>query len=213
MPSMGSAVPSVIESPREQIEPLLRTARIAGLLQGLSDSDFETVMSFCRFHTVEVGTRVIHEGADANCLMLVVDGRLDVRRGDGRGGELKIGTVGITSVLGEAAITAETPRFASVDAATRAVLGFLYHADFERMISTHPTTALQLILVLFNQVSARMRNVALQLVEASKVRDVAKLSMEMLSEVLLNRPSVPLSAPQHPPLQSADQSRLFQPRP
>ena len=207
MPSIQSPGPNDIDFPREQIEPLLRTTRMAGLLQELSDADFEIIIGFCRFRSVQPGTRVIQEGTDADCLLLVVDGRLDVRRSDGRGGELNIGTVGIGSVLGEAAITTHTARFASVDAATRAVLGSLYHADFQRMTSIHPATALRLILVLFNQVSARMRNVAEQLVAASKVRTAAQLSMEMLSNVLLDRPNQILSAPRHSALQSADHAR------
>ena len=95
MPSVQSPDPNDIDSPRQQIEPQLRTARLAGLLQDLSDADFEIVVGFCRFRSVQAGTRVIQEGTDADCLLLVVDGRLDVRRSDGRGGEINIGTVGI----------------------------------------------------------------------------------------------------------------------
>jgi CRP-like cAMP-binding protein len=167
--------------------PLLQAARGNGLFSSLGDADAQILFSFCHFSFVEKDVKLIAEGDRADYLLFIADGRVDVVCDGADGQVLRVGTASVGAMLGETAITAVGQRSASVATASRCALGFLYHEDFKRLCAAHPDCALRFLIMMFNQMSGRMRAVAKQLTEANQVRSAAQTSLDLLSKVLLDR--------------------------
>ena len=173
----------------DDFAPMAQGARSNGLFRGLTDADAETVLSYCRYCVVNSGVTIIEEGTQADFMMFVAEGQLNVTRTDPVGQKVSLGTVSIGAILGESAITDRAVRFASVQTATRCAVGVLYRDAFRRMSIAHPETALALVTSLFNQTNQRLRNVAEQLVKSVAVRSAAEQTVELLSKVLFDRRS------------------------
>lgn len=135
---------------QDTFAPLLRAARSNGLFSSLSDSDAETVFSFCLFSFVEQDVQLIAEGDHADYLLFIADGRVNVTCNSSDNQVLRVGTASIGAMLGESAISAIGPRSASVATASRCALGYLYHMDFKRLCVAHPETALRFVIMVLS---------------------------------------------------------------
>ena len=166
---------------------LLRTARNNGMFGTLNESDAEIIFSYCHFGFVEHGVQLFSVGDLAEYMLFIVDGRVNVLCSGSDDQVLRVGTVGMGAIIGESAITAISQRNASVVTASRCALGYLAHEDFHRICVAHPETALRFLIMMFNQMSGRMRAMVNKLTEANEVRLAAEMSLELLSKVLFDR--------------------------
>lgn len=107
------------------------------ILSGLSRQDLEALRRSGREVEVAAGTVVLREGAPAEALYLVLDGRLEVRKG-GADGESVVGAIGPGEVFGEMALLAGRPRFASVRAMTRCRLLEVEAEALEQLLARPP---------------------------------------------------------------------------
>ena len=89
------------------------------------------------------GQRLFKEGDEADCLYLVVSGRLRayVSRD---GGEAPVGEAGRGEVVGEIALLTHTPRSATVRAIRDTELLRLSRAGFDALVEKHPRTMMPL---------------------------------------------------------------------
>jgi CRP-like cAMP-binding protein len=163
---------------------LLRAARNNGMFSTLSESDAELVFSLCHFGFVDHDVRLFNLGDQAEYLLFIAEGRVNVLCPASGGKMQLIGTAGIGAILGESAITTISQRTAAVVTATRCALGYLYYDDFNRLCSAHPEVALRFMIMMFNQTSGRMRSMINQLIQVSQVRAAAETSLELLSKAL-----------------------------
>jgi CRP-like cAMP-binding protein len=168
---------------------LLRAARNNGMFSTLSESDAEIVFSFCHFGFVDHDVQLFSVGDQAEYLLFIAEGRVNVLCNSSGSQMLRIGTAGIGAILGESAITSISQRTASVVTASRCAFGYLYYDDFNRLCIAHPEIALRFLIMMFNQMSGRMRAMINQLSEASQVRVAAEGSLELLSKALIGRPT------------------------
>lgn len=167
--------------------PLLQAARSNGMFSSLSESDVEIVFSICRYSFVEKDVQLFGVGDQADYLLFIADGRVNVWCKSSDNQVLHVGMASIGAILGESAITSISQRSASVTTASRCALGYLYYEDFDRLCITHPEIALRFLIMMFNQTTERMRAMVNQLTEASQVRAAAQTSLELLSKVLFDR--------------------------
>jgi CRP-like cAMP-binding protein len=91
-------------------------------------------------HDVEPGTEIIRHGEPGQGLFVVLSGRLDVLRADGRGTSVVFGQLGPGDMCGEMSLVSPTPTptSATVRAVTPATVLFLARADFEESVSSVP---------------------------------------------------------------------------
>jgi len=157
------------------------------MFASLSDADVDIVLSVCHFVFVEKDVQLFSVGDQADHLLFIVDGRVNVWCNSTDKQVMNVGMAGIGAILGESAITSISQRSASVTTASRCVLGYLFYDDFKRLCITHSEIALRFLVMMFNQVSERMRSMVRQLTEGSQVRAAAQTSLELLSKVLFDR--------------------------
>jgi len=167
--------------------PLLRTAHSNGMFSRLSESDAKIVFSFCHFGFVDHDVCLFKAGDQAEYMLFVVDGRVNVSCNRSDNQVMQVGTAGIGAILGESAVTSISQRTASAITASRCALGYLYYEDFHRLCLAHPKIALDFLIMMFDQMSGRMRAMVKQLTEASEVRLAAETSLGLLSKVLFDR--------------------------
>lgn len=167
--------------------PLLQAARSNGMFSLLSESDAEIVFSICHFSFVEKDVQLFGVGDQADYLLFIADGRVNVWCNSTDNQVLHVGMASIGAILGESAITSISQRSASVTTASRCALGYLFYEDFNRLCITNPESALRFLIMMFNQVTERMRAMVNQLTEANQVRAAAQTSLELLSKVLFDR--------------------------
>ncbi len=172
--------------PQSTFAPLLRAARSNGMFSTLSESDAEIVFSLCHFGFVDHDVQLFNLGDQAEYLLFIAEGRVNVLCNASGGKMQLIGTAGIGAILGESAITSISQRTAAIVTASRCALGYLYYDDFNHLCSAHPEVALRFMIMMFNQTSGRMRSMINQLTQVSQVRAAAEASLELLSKALLD---------------------------
>jgi MFS family permease len=93
-----------------------------------------------RMHSVPVaaGESVIRQGDAPDRFYVVVDGRFDVSIADERGLPRHVRTLGADAVFGEIGLLADSPRTATVTAATAGRLLALERADFLELVRASP---------------------------------------------------------------------------
>jgi CRP-like cAMP-binding protein len=89
-------------------------------------------------HDVDPGTEIIRHGEPGQGLFVVLSGRLDVLRADGRGTSVVFGQLGPGDICGEMSLLSPTPTSATVRAVTTATVLFLARADFEESMGAVP---------------------------------------------------------------------------
>lgn len=90
------------------------------------------------------GARLFKEGDEADCLYLVVSGRLRAYVSRDEKGEVAVGEAGRGEVVGEIALLTNTPRSATVRAIRDTELLRLSRAGFDNLVEKHPRTMMPL---------------------------------------------------------------------
>jgi CRP-like cAMP-binding protein len=87
---------------------------------------------------LEVGTEIIRHGEPGQGLFVVLSGRLEVLRADGRGTSVVFGQLGPGEMCGEMSLVGAAPTSATVRAVTPATVLYLARADFEQSVGMVP---------------------------------------------------------------------------
>ena len=123
----------------------------AGILKGLP---FEHLILLARACTVEryaPDQVVFQEGAPADSLYVVVDGKVQIYR-DQAGYAVVLSESGRSGLFGEMAIFDDNPRAASVRALDPTVLLRLSREDFGDFVFNHPNVAMECVRLLSQRV-------------------------------------------------------------
>ena len=86
------------------------------LFAALSDAQFGALLQAVQHRSYPARSRIVHAGEAADCLYVLVAGRVKVLFHDGEGRELIAATIGPNEFFGEIGVLDGNPRVASVDA-------------------------------------------------------------------------------------------------
>ena len=136
------------------------------LLAGLPDADVQRVLARCRRRRFGKGQVLFHEGDPADCLHIVVKGRVAVRIATALGSAVTVDFVGPGDVVGEQALLPPVaPRAATASALEPTETMALAASDFTALRAEHPTVDS----VLLSIVVRRHRALGARLAEALSV--------------------------------------------
>lgn len=112
--------------------------RVSALLEGVSPDILADLDARLESVRVPAGTEIITEGAEGDCMFLVCEGLLHawVRAEDGT--QRRVGEIRALEPVGEAALVSDTPRNATVRAATDCDLLRLTRSGFDTLVGRHP---------------------------------------------------------------------------
>jgi predicted MFS family arabinose efflux permease len=132
-------VARVTTARRTELEPLVRTLARLDLFDGASQPALERVASSVQARRVAAGTTVIRQGDPPDDLYVIRTGSFDVVKDD-----ILVANIGTDDWFGEIGLLRQTPRTATVTAATDAEVWEIPGADFLAIIheSALPPTAL-----------------------------------------------------------------------
>lgn len=106
------------------------------LFSDLTESERDQLARAAELKTADPGSVFAHEGASGYTFFVVLDGSVDVTRG-----ETHLETLGPGSFFGEMAIVGEGRRNATVTAATPVELLVLFGTEFRKLEDRHPQVA------------------------------------------------------------------------
>jgi CRP-like cAMP-binding protein len=112
---------------------------LSTFLGGLDDAALAMIEDELEWVTTPAGTMLMAQGEPADCLWIVVSGRVAVtcRRDDGS--EVRVDETGPGESLGEMALLSSEPRSASATAMVDTELLRLSQVGFERLLAEHPS--------------------------------------------------------------------------
>ena len=117
-----------------EVEELLRKVPV---FQGIEASDFGTIAKYLRPRTFPRGTRMIEQGATGHSMFLIARGVANVFIEAGEGAS-QVATLYAGDFFGEAAMLHESPRNATIVAATPCSVYELEGTDLDRICERHP---------------------------------------------------------------------------
>ena len=142
---------------QRHLSQALRDSAVFGDMEPSLLHDLETTMAL---RTVQGGGRLLREGEPSDSLLVVVSGRLRVRREQADGSVLNLNEIGPGESAGEAGMILRQPRAADVVAVRDSTVALLDHPAFERLLTRHPVSlnrAMTRVLFQFAQGSSRPR--------------------------------------------------------
>jgi predicted acylesterase/phospholipase RssA/CRP-like cAMP-binding protein len=116
-------------------------------------SALDDLIDEAEWQTVSGGEMLWRQGDPADCMSIVVSGRLQAVVNDGRGNTRPVAELGRGDSVGEMGLLADEPRSATVYATRDSTLLELPKAAFERVVARHPRVLLQLS----RELTARLR--------------------------------------------------------
>jgi CRP/FNR family cyclic AMP-dependent transcriptional regulator len=159
-------------------EAVIELLRCAPMLTDVGREELSVLVPKVQITEHEAGERIFSKGDPADCLMIVVLGRVKITSTSPRGKEFLFNVLSESEIFGELALIDGGRRSADVTTIGRAALLRLYKSDFENFLIDHPLVALQVMRVLCE----RLRR-ATQLVEDSVFLDFPSRLARRLMEL------------------------------
>ena len=116
------------------------------LFEGVSDADLRRIAGGAKERRFDAGAPIVSAGEPGHGFYLIVDGRVDVKRGD-----RTIRTLGPGDYFGELALIRETPRTATVVAKDTTTCLVLTRWDFKGIVVSNPSIAIRLLETVANR--------------------------------------------------------------
>lgn len=130
-----------MKSESEGFSPL----RNSEFFSGLSDEDLSEIASGLTRRVYPPNTTIVREGAPADRMFIIKQGRVDIKKREGSLGiDLTLASLGEGACFGEMALLAEGPRTASVVTAVTTEVFVLIRDDFASILREHPSISLAL---------------------------------------------------------------------
>jgi CRP-like cAMP-binding protein len=117
------------------------------LFEGISDADLRRIAGGVKERRFDAGAPIVSAGEPGHGFYLIVDGRVEVKRGD-----RTISTMGPGDYFGELALIRETPRTATVVAKDATTCLALTRWDFKGIVVANPSIAIRLLETVANRV-------------------------------------------------------------
>lgn len=156
------------------------------LLEGLAEDDLEQLYEMSSIVTVPAGTLLMREGEPGDTLYIIVDGELEILKGEGSA-EQVIANRRAGEVVGEMAVLERAPRFASARTLRDSRLLVIDQAAFATLLSCSSTATLTIL----NTVVSRLRNTESMLVHQEKLAALGTMAAGLAHE--LNNPAAAIT--------------------
>jgi CRP-like cAMP-binding protein len=117
------------------------------LFEGISNADLQRIAESAKERRFEAGTPIVSAGEPGSGFYLIIDGRVEVKRGD-----RTIATLGPGNYFGELALIRETPRTATVVAKDPTTCLALTRWDFKGIVVANPSIAIRLLETVANRI-------------------------------------------------------------
>jgi CRP-like cAMP-binding protein len=154
--SLGDAVPF-----SEQIRALIPRS---ALLENFSPAEVRLLAHFMAVYRAEPGMEVIREGDGGDFMVVVIEGRVEVRKRDRWNTLQLIAAVDAGKTLGEMSMIDGEPRFATCVAVEPSLLAVLDRDSLARIIVEQPMVGAKLLMELVLMLSQRLRSTGDRLV-------------------------------------------------
>lgn len=127
--------------------------------------DIETLSSYMQAYKAGKGAILFREGEIGDFLCLIIEGKVDIVKGDIQQKMKTVASIGRGKTLGEMAIIDGEPRSATALATEPVVLAVLTSANFLRITNEKPALATKILLKIARLVSQRLRRTSGLLVD------------------------------------------------
>jgi CRP/FNR family transcriptional regulator, cyclic AMP receptor protein len=127
------------------------------LLENFSTAEVKLLAHFMEVYRAEPGMEIIREGDGGDFMLMVLEGKVDVRKRDRWNTQQLIATVDAGKTLGEMSMIDGEARFATCTATERAVLAVLDRDSLARIIVEQPMLGAKILMELVLMLSQRLR--------------------------------------------------------
>ena len=145
-----------------QIQALLPRC---SLLENFTPADLRLLSHFMDVYRAAEGMEVIHEGDGGDFMLLVVEGRFEVRKQDRHNTPQVIATVEPGRSLGEMSMIDGEPRFATCVALEPTLIAVLRRENLARVVVEQPLIGAKIMMELVLMLSQRLRATSNRLME------------------------------------------------
>lgn len=116
------------------------------LFEGVPDADLRRIADGAKERRFDAGSAIVSAGEPGHGFYLIIDGRVEVKRGN-----RTIATLGPGEYFGELALIRETPRTATVVAKDPTTCLALTRWDFKGIVVSNPSIAIRLLETVANR--------------------------------------------------------------
>jgi CRP/FNR family cyclic AMP-dependent transcriptional regulator len=129
----------------------------SALLENCTPAEVRLLSHFMEVYRVADGQEVIHEGDGGDFMLIVVEGRVEVRKQDRWNSPQPIAVVEPGRSLGEMSMIDGEPRFATCVALEPALIAVLSRESLARIIVEQPLIGAKILMELVLMLSQRLR--------------------------------------------------------
>jgi CRP/FNR family cyclic AMP-dependent transcriptional regulator len=129
----------------------------SALLENFSGSEVHVLVHFMDMYRAAAGVEIINEGAGGDFMMMLVEGKVEVRKRDRWNTPQVIATVEAGKTLGEMSMIDGEARFATCVAIEPAILAVLDRESLARIIVEQPMLGAKILMQLVLILSQRLR--------------------------------------------------------
>jgi CRP-like cAMP-binding protein len=140
------------------------------MFSALSTGDIERFMKVMQETRVGAGTRLFKPGDPCDGVYVLLEGKVEIRKPDGNGGEVKLAVLSSPSIFGEMALVADRPRSSSAVCIEPARVDRLPKKEFDGLIENGDLSAYKLIRAFAKLITERLKKTEEELFFA--LRDV-----------------------------------------
>ncbi|OGA06895.1 MAG: hypothetical protein A3D95_04690 [Betaproteobacteria bacterium RIFCSPHIGHO2_12_FULL_69_13] len=133
------------------------------LLENFSPAEVRLLAHFMDVYRAEPGAEIIHEGEGGDFMLMIVEGRVEVRKRDRWNTPQVIATVEAGRTLGEMSMIDGEPRFATCVAIEPTLAAVLDREALARIIVEQPMLGAKILMELVLMLSQRLRATSLRL--------------------------------------------------
>ena len=128
------------------------------LFLGLDDSEIAALAAVGRVEQAYMDTPLISEGDLSDCLIIILDGEVQILKEDDEGGRHVLATLSQGAILGEVGILESLPRTATALAVKPVQYFALDRSAYDRLVVAREPAALKLTMVLARSLSQRLQD-------------------------------------------------------
>jgi len=145
-----------------QIHALIPRCR---LIENFTPTEVRLLSHFMNVYKADSGAEVIHEGAGGDFMLLVLEGKVEVRKQDRWNRPQVIAVVDAGKTLGEMSMIDGEQRFATCVAIEPTMVAVLDRENLARIIVEQPLLGAKILMELVLMLSQRLRLTSARLVE------------------------------------------------
>jgi CRP/FNR family cyclic AMP-dependent transcriptional regulator len=127
------------------------------MLENFSRPEVELLAQFMSVYRAPAGTEIIREGDGGDFMLMLLEGRIEVRKRDRWNSPQVLASVDAGRTLGEMSMIDGEPRFATCIAAEPTVIAVLDRESLARIIVEQPLLGAKLLMELVLMLSHRLR--------------------------------------------------------